>query len=131
MKIVNTWFKQKREHLITYKSGDLESQIDCITLRQSGTLKAKNCKEISGEECLTQHRLLCYDVNIKNFGSVKQHWNKGDWLSLLWLGSLWELVAERSGCGLYNDNNNDNNKNNNNNNNKKYTNLASLFIIFS
>lgn len=30
LKIVNTWFKRKREYLITYKSGDLESQIDYI-----------------------------------------------------------------------------------------------------
>ncbi len=29
-KIVNTWFKKRREHLITYKSGDLESQIDHV-----------------------------------------------------------------------------------------------------
>ncbi len=58
LKLVNTWFKKKREHLITYKSGDSESQIDYIMLRRSGVVKVKNCKVIPGEECLTQHKTI-------------------------------------------------------------------------
>ena len=71
LKIVNTLFKKRREHLITYKSGDLESQIDYIMLRQNRMIKAKNCKVIPGEECLTQHRLLCCDFKIKNMKMLK------------------------------------------------------------
>ncbi len=35
-------------------------------LRQREVMKVKNCKVIPGEECLTQHRLLCCDLEIKN-----------------------------------------------------------------
>ncbi len=65
LNIVNTLFKKRREHRITYKSGDVESQIDYVMLRQSQCIKAKECKVIPGEECLTQHRLLCCDFKIK------------------------------------------------------------------
>ncbi len=34
-------------------------------------MKAKNCKVIPGEECLTQHRLLCSDFKIKNMKMPK------------------------------------------------------------
>ncbi len=34
-------------------------------------MKAKNCKVIPGEECLTQHRLLCCDFKIKNMKMPK------------------------------------------------------------
>ncbi len=48
-----------------YKSGDVESQIDYIMLREGQRIKAKDSKVIPGEECLTQHRLLCCDFIIK------------------------------------------------------------------
>ncbi len=34
-------------------------------------MKAKNYKVIPGEECLTQHRLLCSDFKIKNMKMPK------------------------------------------------------------
>ncbi len=71
LKVVSTWFKKKREHLITYKSGDLESQIVYIMLRQSKVVNVKNCKVILGEAFLTQHRLLCCDSIIKNMKLLK------------------------------------------------------------
>ncbi len=72
MKVVNTWFKKKREHLITYKSGDLESQIDYVMLRRNEVVNEKNCNVIPGEGCLTQHRLLCCDFIIRNMKMLKR-----------------------------------------------------------
>ena len=66
LKIVNTWFQKRREHLITYKSGECESQIDYVLLRKRQGIRVKDCKVIPGEECLTQHRLLCCDLLTKN-----------------------------------------------------------------
>ncbi len=36
-----------------------------------GREKRKNCKVIPGEECLTQHKLLCCDFEIKNMKMPK------------------------------------------------------------
>jgi len=58
LKIVNTWFRKRAEHLITYRSGHVASQIDYILLRQNEAVKVKNCKVIPGEECIMQHRLV-------------------------------------------------------------------------
>ena len=65
MKVINTYLKKRREHLITYKSGDIEMQIDYIMYREKEEIKIKNCKAIPGEGCLTQHRLLCADLLVK------------------------------------------------------------------
>ena len=51
--------------MITYKSGDVASQIDYI-LMKGKTLRVTNCKVIPGEECVTQHRLLCADIKVVN-----------------------------------------------------------------
>ena len=66
LRVTNTYFKKKKEHLITYKSGDLESQIDYIMYKRCEEVEVKNCKVIPGEECLTQHRLVCADLIMPN-----------------------------------------------------------------
>ena len=48
MKVINTYFKKIREHLITYKSDDIETQIDYIMYREKEEIKIKNCKVIPG-----------------------------------------------------------------------------------
>ncbi len=40
-------------------------------LRQSETIKVNNCKVIPSEECLTQHKLVCCDLVIKNMKMPK------------------------------------------------------------
>ena len=71
LRIVNTWFKKKAEHLITYKSGDVATQIDYILMRKSEVVKVKNCKVIPGEACITQHRLLCADLCVRHMKRPK------------------------------------------------------------
>uniref|UniRef100_A0A1B0CS40 Putative rna-directed dna polymerase from mobile element jockey-like diaphorina citri n=1 Tax=Lutzomyia longipalpis TaxID=7200 RepID=A0A1B0CS40_LUTLO len=62
--VVNTFFKKKDEHLITYKSGTAASQIDFITCNRQILKKFKDCKVIPGEPLTTQHRLLVADLSI-------------------------------------------------------------------
>jgi exonuclease III len=58
MAIVNTFFKKKEEHLITYKSGRNSSQIDYILVDRSCLNRFKDCKVIPGEALTAQHRIL-------------------------------------------------------------------------
>ncbi|XP_063382160.1 uncharacterized protein LOC134668649 [Cydia fagiglandana] len=58
LKIVNTFFQKKAEHLITYKCSNHKTQIDFI-LASSKCLKLyKDCKVIPGNALTSQHRLL-------------------------------------------------------------------------
>ncbi|XP_045506837.1 uncharacterized protein LOC123703012 [Colias croceus] len=56
--IVNTWFKKKDEHLITYKSSGNNTQIDYILCQKSSLKSFKDCNVIPGEALTSQHRLL-------------------------------------------------------------------------
>ena len=49
LKIVNTCFEKKEEHLITYNSGDNRSQIDFFLVRNSDRRICTNCKVIPGD----------------------------------------------------------------------------------
>ena len=46
----NTWFKKKPKHLVTYKSGNADTQIDFILYRRSFRKQVSNVKVILGEE---------------------------------------------------------------------------------
>ena len=64
--VVNTWFKKRQSHLITYKSGQNETQIDYILVRKEDKRLVMDCKVIPGEPVVTQHRLLVADFRMKN-----------------------------------------------------------------
>ena len=63
--ILNTGFKKRRNHLITYKSGENETQIDYIMVRKEDRKSVMDCKVIPGEPMVTQHRLLVADFRMK------------------------------------------------------------------
>ena len=65
LKIVNICFKQREEHLITYKSGVVRTQIDYYFVRHSDRHLCTNCKVIPGDGVTTQHRVLVLDVTFK------------------------------------------------------------------
>ena len=65
--VVNTMFKKEKEKLVTYKSGGAETQIDYILARKQQGVCIKDCKVIPGEECVTQHRLLCMTLEVKSW----------------------------------------------------------------
>ena len=51
--------------MITYENGDVESQIDYLLMKEK-TFTVLKYKMILGEECMTQHRLLCVDMVVDN-----------------------------------------------------------------
>ena len=65
MTILNTMFKKRRNHLITYKSGGNETQIDYIMVRKEDRKFVMDCKLIPGEPVVAQHRLLMADLRMK------------------------------------------------------------------
>ena len=79
MALVNTFFNTKDEHLITYKSGGNSSQIDFIMTRRADLKEMRDCKVIPGEEVVSQHRLLCAVLGIKeeNIGPEKRGLTSG------------------------------------------------------
>ncbi|GJS42414.1 leucine--tRNA ligase [Tanacetum coccineum] len=62
---VNSFFKKRDAHIITYHSGDHDTQIDYMLVRRGDLRVCKDCKVFSGEVCFSQHRLLALDINIK------------------------------------------------------------------
>ena len=75
LRVMNSYYRKRQEHLITYKRMGNESQIDYLLCRGHEELSIKNSKLIPGEACLTQHRLLWTEVVIK--GRKKRIWNRG------------------------------------------------------
>ena len=60
----NTCFKKRDNHLITYKSGNIATQIDFILFRRSMGKLVTDVKEIPSEEVALQHQLLVCDIRI-------------------------------------------------------------------
>ena len=62
--LINTLFTKRRSHLITYSSGQNESQIDFILTTKRNRKMVEDCKVIPGEAVVSQHRLLVADIKI-------------------------------------------------------------------
>ena len=60
----NTCFKKHDSHLITYKSGNIATQIDFILFRRTMRKLVTDVKVIPGEEVALQHQLLVSDMRI-------------------------------------------------------------------
>jgi len=71
--IVNTCFRKREEHLITYKSGVSCSQIDFFLIRKSDMKICWDCKVIPGESLTTQHRVMVMDVRVKRRAKRRSH----------------------------------------------------------
>lgn len=71
--IVNTYFRKKDEHLITYKSGSSASQIDFFLCDRAILRYFKDCKVIPGEPLTTQHRLLVACLQIPNWNKKQKY----------------------------------------------------------
>ena len=65
LSIVNTFFEKISNHLVAYKSGGRESQIDFFMCRRQQLNEVKNCKVINGESVAAQHGVLVLDWEIK------------------------------------------------------------------
>ena len=56
--LTNTTFTKRSEHLVTYKSGNNQSQIAYILVRRESRVEVMNCKVIPGKPVVTQHQPL-------------------------------------------------------------------------
>ena len=77
--IGNTLFKKRNSHLITYASGDHETQVDYILFRNGLRKYIRDVKVILGEECLTQHRLIVCIFKIAAVPRVKRKFTPQLW----------------------------------------------------
>ena len=49
MAVVNTYFKKREEHRVTYKSGGRSTQVDYIMCRRAYLKEIGDCKVIAGD----------------------------------------------------------------------------------
>ena len=56
--IVNTYFKKKDEHRMTYKGGGKSTQVDYVMCRRRNLKKMCDCKVILNECVAKQHRMV-------------------------------------------------------------------------
>jgi len=63
--VVNSFFKKKEDHLVTFKSGYRKTQIDYFLMRTDSRRSCKDCKVIPSEYLGTRHRLLVLDAEFK------------------------------------------------------------------
>ena len=56
--IVNTYFKKKDEHRVTYKSGGKNTQVDYVMCRKRNLKEMCDCKVILNECVAKQHRMV-------------------------------------------------------------------------
>jgi len=70
LSIVNSYFKKREEHLITFKSSNTKTQIDYFLMRASSRRMCRDCKVLPSECLATQHRLLVMDVEIR--GAIRK-----------------------------------------------------------
>ena len=61
----NTFFQNKYEHMITYRSGTRQSTIDYILVRRQSLRFVKDSKVIHGEAVSTQHRPLILEMELE------------------------------------------------------------------
>ena len=65
MRLMNTYYTKRENHLVTYNSGGRRSQIDFIMLRKEYTNECKNCKALPKEAIIIQHRILIAELEVK------------------------------------------------------------------
>ena len=56
--IVNTYFKKKDEHRVTYKAGEKSTQVDYVMCRMRNLKEMYDCKVIVNKCVAKQHRMV-------------------------------------------------------------------------
>ncbi len=64
--VVNTFFRKRDDHKITYHSGERKTQIDYVLVRMVDRRGCTDCKVFPKESMVLQHRLLVLDVSWRN-----------------------------------------------------------------
>ena len=90
--IANTWFTKTRNQLITFKSGNSESQIDYILTNRRHLKDIINCKTIPGEAVVSQHRLVVMDLRTRT--KKKRQYRRENEVKIKWWRLKDQTVAD-------------------------------------
>ena len=90
--IANTWFTKTRNQLITFKSGNSESQIDYILTNRRHLKDIINCKTIPGEAVVSQHRLVVMDLRTRT--KKKRQYRRKNEVKIKWWRLKDQAVAD-------------------------------------
>ncbi|KAD4177984.1 hypothetical protein E3N88_26575 [Mikania micrantha] len=63
--IINSFFKKRDSHLITFSSGGWDTQSDYLMMRRNDCGRWWDCKVFPGETVVSQHKLLAMDIVIQ------------------------------------------------------------------
>nr|GEZ85343.1 ATPase, F1 complex alpha/beta subunit, N-terminal domain-containing protein [Tanacetum cinerariifolium] len=63
--VVNSLFKKRDHHLITFQGGGRCTQTDYLLVRRGDLKACKDCRVFPGEACFSQHILLAIDTLFK------------------------------------------------------------------
>ena len=66
MAVVNTYFKKREEHRVTYTSGGMSTQVDYIICRRAYLKEIGDYKVIAGDNVAKQHRLLVCRITLQS-----------------------------------------------------------------
>ncbi|KAI5106337.1 hypothetical protein C0J45_4034 [Silurus meridionalis] len=58
MAVMNTYFKKKEDHRVTYKSGGRCTQVDYVLCRRCNLKEIGDCKVLVGDSVARQHRMV-------------------------------------------------------------------------
>ncbi|KAI5092868.1 hypothetical protein C0J45_17259 [Silurus meridionalis] len=58
MAVVNTYFKKKEDHTVTYKSGERSTQVDYVLCRRCNLKEIGDCKVLARDSVARQHRMV-------------------------------------------------------------------------
>ncbi|KAI5102804.1 gastrula zinc finger protein XlCGF28.1-like [Silurus meridionalis] len=58
MAVVNTYFKKKEDHRVTYRSGGRCTQVDYVLCRRCNLKEIGDCKVLAGDSVARQHRMV-------------------------------------------------------------------------
>ena len=90
--IANTWFTKTRNQLITFKSGNSESQIDYILTNRRSLKYIINCKTIPGEAAVSQHRLVVMDLSTRT--QKRRQYQRDNEVKIKWWRLKDQAVAD-------------------------------------
>jgi hypothetical protein len=69
--VANTLFRKRVSHIVIFSSGQHCSQIDFILVRREDRYTCLDCKAISGECVIPQHKLVVADFRFSGSPSMK------------------------------------------------------------
>ena len=65
MAVVNTYFKKREEHRVTYKSGGWSTHVDYMIWRRACLNEIRDDKVIVGNNVAKQHRMLVWRMTLE------------------------------------------------------------------